>query len=739
MSPHPHLLAAAFDAVARHLNAGASDLPQLLCLAERLPQIEALLRAAANQAGLSVRRVRLRRKRWWSDAVAPIICFTRGSNKPLALLPTAQASFRLHDPETGQAHDLSERQARGLDEEAFMFYRSLPHCVRTCAQLMRYGRHLFWGQQLPTLVTSAIGGMLPSAFVIAALTHPGLQLSTALALALFSVAAAATDWSGWIFAVRTRGGLAVALEAALWQRILRLPVNFVRSIGAADLGEHAADLRGLSDKLAYEGAEFLKPAIGLAANLALLAWLNPALGLAATAIVALFVTGRVRRGKGAAVLAEDLRQMERRNLRLLHGIVTDLTQLRLAGAAGRASKVWEKAFAGQCQAASSLRQFRRLDLALEAGLLPLSWFLLLSLHAAGWLSIEAAQVPASIIALGLALGSAWGLSERWLDLRRNAGASKRLSVILEATVEADTQHAAEHVLRGAIAVEAAEFQYPGAAAPALKGISLRIEAGEFIGLAGASGSGKSTLIRLLLGFETARSGRILFDGVPSSDIRPAQLRGQIDAVLQDEALVPGTIRSNIVGTFDYRQEEAWAAARVAQLAEEIEAMPMGMQTFASAHVLSTSQQQRLLVARAVVRRPRILVLDEAMSALDEAMQSRLLGALRHWNAAGAGMTCLIVSHRPSLLAQMDRVFVFERGSLVETRSGCRGAATSKPVATPNADRNAIATPFRTEAVERLASPQAMDQMPRLIRAAPAWALLALAIAAAGTGICLFGR
>lgn len=525
----------------------------------------------------------------------------------------------------------------------------------------------------------------------------------------------------------------------MWQRFLCLPVNFVRSAGAADLGKRAADLRRLSDKIAYEGVEFLKPAVGLAANLALLAWFNPAFGLSATAIVALYFACRMRRGKDADALAEDLRGIEQRNLRLLQGIVADLAQLRLAGALNRCGSMWEQAFSNQCKISSRLRRFRQFDLVLDAGLLPLSLFLLFSMHATGLLQIHTAQVLASIIALGLALGSAWSLSEYSLGLRRNKGAGRRLSEILGAKVEAGTRPVAEPVIRGAIAVEAAGFKYPGAAAPALNDVSLRIEAGEFVGLAGPSGSGKSTLIRLLLGFESAYGGTILFDGISSRDVPMMQIRRQMDAVLQDESLVPGTIRSNIVGMFDFREEEAWAAARVAQLADEIAAMPMGMQTFASDRVLSTSQRQRLLIARAVVRRPKILILDEAMSALDEAMQTRLLNALRHWAAGTAGMTCVIVSHRPSLLAQMDRVFVFEHGALVDTRKGCHDAGDSGVAAFSNAGRIASPIPFRTEAVERLASPQAMDQLPRLVCAGPAWGLLALGIAAAGAGAYLLGR
>lgn len=740
MSFHPDLLVAAFDAVARNLDDGASRLPDLRITAQCPPQTETLLRAAARQAGLVVRRVRLHRSEWWKDAAGPIIGFARTSKKPVVLLPAAHSSYVLHDPETGHRQLLTAEQARELDEDAFMFYRSLPKSVRSSMGLIQFGLGLIKHARILTVVTGVMGGLLQLAFPIAAIMIFSLSMNIAVALALTSIAAAALWWSGSILAIRMNGRLALALEAALWQRILQLPVTFIRSLGPRDLGARAASLRDLSDKLANEGPELLRHAVGLAASLGLIAWLDPALGIAASAFLALVVAGRIYRRRRQSILADDLFRTEVRNQQFLHGVVSDLTQLRLAAADSRAISVWERGFASQCKMAARLRRYRNIDLALDAGLLPAGWFVLLVLHYAGFIRIHSAEVPALIIAFAQSLSSCWMVSERWLKRYRDTSASNRLSPLLETATEDDGRRGAENIIRGVIEVEGVGFQYPGASTSALKDVSIRIEPGEFVGLAGPSGSGKSTLIRLLLGFEHPSTGRILFDGRLLSDFALTEFRSQIDAVLQDETLVPGTVRTNIVGMSPYGQEEAWSAARAAQLAEDIEAMPMGMQTFASDDVLSTSQQQRLLIARAIVRRPKILILDEATSSLDDKTQSRILATLRHWNSAGAALTCLIVSHRPSLLAQLDRVFVFDHGRLVETRTPQHRRTLPEPATISNPHRAGNITPFRPEAVERLASPQPMDQLPRLIRPKPAWILLAIGIIAAGTAVVvwLFG-
>ncbi|NJM41071.1 MAG: ATP-binding cassette domain-containing protein, partial [Anaerolineae bacterium] len=151
-----------------------------------------------------------------------------------------------------------------------------------------------------------------------------------------------------------------------------------------------------------------------------------------------------------------------------------------------------------------------------------------------------------------------------------------------------------------------------------------MQPGEFVALVGASGSGKSTLFRMLLGMTTPESGGVYFDNQDLKELNAQEVRRQIGVVLQNAAVMPGDLYTNIVGSWpNLTLDDAWNAARAAGLAEDIEKMPMGMHTVVSERGgnLSGGQRQRLLIARALVNKPRIILFDEATSALDNQTQN----------------------------------------------------------------------------------------------------------------------
>jgi ABC-type bacteriocin/lantibiotic exporter with double-glycine peptidase domain len=197
---------------------------------------------------------------------------------------------------------------------------------------------------------------------------------------------------------------------------------------------------------------------------------------------------------------------------------------------------------------------------------------------------------------------------------------------------------------------------------AIEDVSVSIGKGEFVAIVGPSGSGKSTLIRLLLGFEDAREGAVLYDGHDIATLDLAHLRRRIGTVLQGGRLWSGDLYTNIVGAANLPIEAAWDAARAAGLADDIESMPMGMYTLASEGLstLSGGQRQRLLIARALVGKPAILLLDEATSALDNVSQATVLEGLSKLEA-----TRLVIAHRLSTVRDADRVVVLDRGRVVQ--------------------------------------------------------------------------
>ncbi|MGZ8975802.1 ATP-binding cassette domain-containing protein [Methylomagnum sp.] len=240
---------------------------------------------------------------------------------------------------------------------------------------------------------------------------------------------------------------------------------------------------------------------------------------------------------------------------------------------------------------------------------------------------------------------------------------ERAQPILHTLPEVDGAGATPGELRGAIELSRVNFSYSADGPQILKDIDLRIAPGEFVAFVGPSGSGKSTLFRLLLGFEVPTSGAVHYDGQDLAGLNVRALRRQLGVVLQNGKLMPGDIFTNIVGSAPLTLDDAWEAARLAGLDGDIRAMPMGMHTVIAegASTLSGGQMQRLMIARALVGKPRVLLFDEATSALDNRTQEQVSQSLERLNA-----TRVVIAHRLSTIANADWIHVFEQGRVVES-------------------------------------------------------------------------
>jgi len=197
---------------------------------------------------------------------------------------------------------------------------------------------------------------------------------------------------------------------------------------------------------------------------------------------------------------------------------------------------------------------------------------------------------------------------------------------------------------------------------ALDDVSIDVNPGEFVAIVGPSGSGKSTVVRMLLGFAKPVSGAVLYDGQDLGELDLSAVRGQCGVVLQAGALMAGDMRANISAGGNYSDDDLWEAAEMAGLADDIRAMPMGLATVVneSSQGLSGGQVQRLMIARALVNRPRFVIFDEATSALDNPTQRIVADATRALNA-----TRIVVAHRMSTIIGADRIYVMDGGTIVQ--------------------------------------------------------------------------
>ena len=268
------------------------------------------------------------------------------------------------------------------------------------------------------------------------------------------------------------------------------------------------------------------------------------------------------------------------------------------------------------------------------------------------------------------------LVDRTVELRMLRLQGERLADIVLTAPEADTAPprtgGAEAVSAAAIELRDVHFAYADGEEPVLRGVNLRIEAGESVAIVGPSGCGKSTLLKLILGVHAPDRGEVLVGGVPLARAGLRGWRDRVGAVLQDEPLFSGSIADNI-SFFGADADPAWIeqCARVAAVHDEIEALPMGYHTLIGdmGGALSGGQKQRILLARALYKRPQLLLLDEATSSLDVERERIVNQAVRQ-----LALTRIIVAHRPETIASAARVVALNDGRVAQDLRSVSGAA-----------------------------------------------------------------
>ena len=636
--------------------------------------------AIARASGIRSRRISLAPD-WWRRDGPPFVGLAtdeEGEVRPLALLPDGGRAWRAVDPTAGTAFAVGGREAARIARHGMMFYAPFPRRVESGMAALRHalrGRGRDLGilfamavlGALLALLTPVLTGKLLAEVVPRVDTPMWIAILGALFLGAFGTAV--FDIVRALALLRIEGRVDENLQAAVWSRLLSLPTGFFRNFTAGDLADRANGIAQIRQLLTGATTTAVIGGVFSIFSYGLLFWYSWKLALCAGGLV-LFLIG------GTWICARGQMSHHRAAFRIQGAIdgfvfqmITGLAKLRMANAENHALARWAERFAEQKRETFAARRWAAGQLSFNSMFMPLAS---LAIFAFIWYAlIEGEAQPLFDLADFLSFNAAFGqfaaamtgLTAAWTMVVAAIPLFERVQPILHATPETTGGRIDPEDLTGTIEFANVSFRYLPGVPNAVDEVSFRISPGEFVAFVGSSGSGKSTVFRLLLGFEQPDSGVVFLDGHDLSGLDLPAVRSRMGVVLQNAQLVAASIFKNIASSSSLTMDEAWAAARAAGLAEDIEAMPMGMHTVLSegGGGLSGGQKQRLLIARALARKPRILLFDEATSALDNRTQEVVQTSLK-----GLIVTRVVIAHRLSTVQDADRIFVLEGGRIVET-------------------------------------------------------------------------
>ncbi|TXS15745.1 NHLP bacteriocin export ABC transporter permease/ATPase subunit [Streptomyces sp. adm13(2018)] len=619
---------------------------------------------------IRTRTVRLH-GRWWREDSGPLVGRREEDGAPVALL-WRRGGYVAVDPATGRRERIGAADEGAFEPGAVMFYRPLPEGRPGVLRLVRFGlrgtgRDLR-GLLLGGLVAVGLGALVPLATgrVLGAYVpraESDLIVQTAYALIVTSLVSAAFMLLQNMAILRLEGRVEATLQPAVWDRLLRLPVTFFAGGSTGELASAAMGVSAIRSVLSGIGSVCLQASTVGTVNLVLLLFYSVPLALAALAVL-LLVAGlflglglwQLRYQRRLLALGNKLNNQAFQTLR-------GLPKLRVAAAESFAYAAWAREFARTRELQQRIGRIKNAVTVLNAVCPPLCMlvmFMLLAGPARG--SMSAAEFLTFSTAVTILLSSVTQLTGALISAAAVQPMFEQLGPVLREPPEVRGSSTQPGVLSGAVEAKNVSYRYTDDGPLVLDDVSVRVRPGEFVAVVGPSGCGKSTLLRLLIGFDRPVEGGVLYDGQDLAALDRAAVRRQCGVVLQHAQPLSGSILDCIRGAEPYTPEEAWEAAAMAGIAEDIKAMPMGMHTMLSdgGGTVSGGQRQRLMIAQALIRKPRVLFLDEATSALDNEAQRVVIESTRALRA-----TRVVIAHRLSTVMDADRVVVMADGRVVQ--------------------------------------------------------------------------
>jgi NHLM bacteriocin system ABC transporter ATP-binding protein len=607
---------------------------------------------------------------WYKDAVGAMPGrFKTGES--VALIPSGMSGYYYNDPQTGVKTSVNRKNEKLFDGEALCFYKPLPLKKIGIPDLMRYIVQTLSisdvvfvivlmfivtliGLIMPKLNNLLIAEVLPSGstrvLVAMGLFMAGVLISSTLIEAVKS-----------LFMARIDTKLSVSVEAASMMRVLSMPADFFRKYSSGELATRSNYISTLCDMLVSSVLStgltslfsliYIFQIFGFAASLVV-----PSLCITLVTIVFSLVSTLVQM-KRSKIMMENGSRLNG----LCYALISGIQKIKLSGSEKRAFARWADSYSEDARMEFCPPMFIKINSVISTGISLIGTIVLY--YAAIKSGVSVANYYSFNASYGMVSGAFASLSGIALTVAQIKPILEMASPLLENVPEQSEGKQVVTGVTGNIELSDVSFRYSESMPLILDNMSLRIKQGQYIAIVGPTGAGKSTLVRILLGFETPQKGAVYYDGKDMETLDPKSLRRRIGVVTQDGKLFQGDIYENIVISAPWlTQKDAWEAAELAGMAEDIHQMPMGMNTMISGGSggISGGQKQRLMIARAIAPKPKILIFDEATSALDNITQKKVSESLDSLKC-----TRIVIAHRLSTIRHCDRILYLDGGHILE--------------------------------------------------------------------------
>ena len=654
----------AVDEILKYYHIKTQDVPDSIKDIDE--QIEFLLRPH----GIMRRAVTLT-KGWYKDAIGAMIGLRKSDGKIVAFIPTGISGYSYIDPDTGSKVRMNRKTEELFERDAMIFYKPFPLKKMGIKDLLQYII-----QALSTADFALIAGAALMVTLIGLLTpkinniifsyiveYRSMQLLAAITVFLATVLVSSHILTVIKEIVSTRivTKMNITVQVATMMRVLSLPVKFFKDYSAGELSSRTQTINALCEMLVTNVLQTGLTSLFSLIYISQIFAYAPALVLPAVLVIVSTVVVSLIAALMQMKISIKQMKLSSEESGITFALISGIQKIKLSGAEKRAFARWADKYSKQAQLTYNPPLFICIHKVITTmitlfGTIAMYYFAVVS-------NVSVADYFAFNTAYGMVSGAFMGLAGVALDIAKIKPVMNMIKPILEEVPEVSEGKSVVTRLSGGIDINNVTFGYDESMPPILDDISLKIKPGQYVAIVGTTGCGKSTLMRIMLGFETPKKGSVYFDGKDLNTIDLRSLRKKIGVVMQNGRLFGGDLYSNItISAPELTMDDAWEAAELSGMADDIRSMPMGMNTMVSegGGGISGGQRQRLMISRAIAPRPRILMFDEATSALDNLTQKKVSESLDNLKC-----TRIVIAHRLSTIKQCDRIIVLNKGKIIE--------------------------------------------------------------------------